>query len=97
MDGVFNSSGNLFADVSISFAQAASDPTRCIILSLLKAPVESRGEFEFGDAQPVELKGLAGSHRVQGAMVVWPRKLAMRNSGARMLRLFTVAALLDLR
>ena len=34
--------------------------------SLLEALVESSGEFEFGDAQNVELKGLAGSHRVFG-------------------------------
>ena len=32
--------------------------------SLLKALVESRGEFEFGDTQNVELKGLSGSHQV---------------------------------
>ena len=30
--------------------------------SLLKALVGSSGEFELGDAQGVELKGLAGSH-----------------------------------
>ena len=32
--------------------------------SLLKALVESSGEFAFGDAQDVELKGLAGPHQV---------------------------------
>ncbi len=32
--------------------------------SLLKALVESSGEFAFGDVQDVELKGLAGVHQV---------------------------------
>ena len=32
--------------------------------SLLKALVEGSGEFAFGDAQEVELKGLTGSHQV---------------------------------
>ena len=32
--------------------------------SLLKALVESSGEFEFGDSQDVELKGLSGSHQM---------------------------------
>ena len=32
--------------------------------SLLKALVESSGEFEFGEPQEVELKGLAGSHHL---------------------------------
>ena len=35
--------------------------------SLLKALVESSGEFEFEDGQDVELKGLSGSHEVFGA------------------------------
>ncbi len=35
-----------------------------LVSSLLKALVESSGEFEFGDAQDVELKGLTGSHQV---------------------------------
>ncbi len=35
-----------------------------LVSSLLKALVESSGEFEFGDAQEVELKGLAGVHQV---------------------------------
>ncbi len=34
--------------------------------SLLKALVESSWEFGFGEAQDVELKGLAGSHQVSG-------------------------------
>ncbi len=40
--------------------------------SLLKALVESSGEFEFGKAQEVELKGLAGAHQVFG--VTWRKK-----------------------
>ncbi len=32
--------------------------------SLLKALVESSGEFAFGDAHDVELKGLAGLHQL---------------------------------
>ena len=32
--------------------------------SLLKALVESSGEFQFGEPQEVELKGLAGPHQV---------------------------------
>ncbi len=32
--------------------------------SLLKALVESSGEFEFEEARNVELKGLAGSHQL---------------------------------
>ena len=30
----------------------------------MKTLVESSGEFEFGDARKVELKGLAGTHQV---------------------------------
>ena len=40
--------------------------------SLLKALVESSGEFDFGDARDVELKGLSGSHQVFG--VNWDKK-----------------------
>ena len=32
--------------------------------SLLKALVESSGEFEFGDGREMDLKGLAGTHHV---------------------------------
>ena len=32
--------------------------------SLLKTLVESSGEFEFDDGREIELKGLAGTHRV---------------------------------
>ena len=32
--------------------------------SLLKALVESSGEFEFGQSRQVELKGLTGPHEV---------------------------------
>ncbi len=35
-----------------------------LVSSLLKALVESSREFEFGDAQDVELKGLSGEHQV---------------------------------
>ena len=34
--------------------------------SLLKALVESSGEFEFGEGRDVELKGMTGSHQVFG-------------------------------
>ena len=35
-----------------------------LVSSLLKALVESSGEFEFGDERDMELKGLAGTHQV---------------------------------
>ena len=35
-----------------------------LVSSLLKALVESSGEFAFEEGQEVELKGLAGSHQV---------------------------------
>ena len=35
-----------------------------LVSSLLKALVESSGEFEFGDGREMELKGLAGTHQV---------------------------------
>ncbi len=35
-----------------------------LVSSLLKALVESSGEFEFGDGREKELKGLAGTHQV---------------------------------
>ena len=35
-----------------------------LVSSLLKALVESSGEFEFGDGRDVELKGLSGSHHM---------------------------------
>ncbi len=35
-----------------------------LVSSLLKALVESSGEFAFGDGQEMELKGLAGVHQV---------------------------------
>ena len=35
-----------------------------LVSSLLKALVESSGEFEFRDGQEMELKGLAGTHQV---------------------------------
>ena len=37
-----------------------------MVSSLLKALVESSGEFEFGDGREVELKGLTGGHQVFG-------------------------------
>ena len=42
-----------------------------LVSSLLKTLVESSGEFEFGEAQVVELKGLAGAHHVH--QVKWDR------------------------
>ncbi len=35
-----------------------------LVSSLLKALVESSGEFQFRDGREVELKGLAGAHQV---------------------------------
>ena len=35
-----------------------------LVSSLLKALVESSGEFEFDDGREMELKGLAGTHSV---------------------------------
>ncbi len=35
-----------------------------LVSSLLKALVESSGEFGFGDGREVELKGLSGTHQV---------------------------------
>ena len=35
-----------------------------LVSSLLKALVESSGEFEFGEGREMELKGLSGSHQV---------------------------------
>ena len=35
-----------------------------LVSSLLKALVESSGEFDFGDGRDVELKGLFGSYSV---------------------------------
>ena len=35
-----------------------------LVSSLLKAVVESSGEFEFGEKRDVELKGLVGTHQV---------------------------------
>ncbi len=45
-----------------------------LVSSLLKALVESSREFEFCEAQDVELKGLSGSHRVFD--VRWQQKVA---------------------
>ncbi len=41
-----------------------------LVSSLLKALVESTGEFEFGDGREMELKGLAGTHQLH--QVLWP-------------------------
>ncbi len=35
-----------------------------LVSSLLKALVESSGEFEFGESREMKLKGLAGTHQV---------------------------------
>ena len=42
-----------------------------LVSALLKALVDSGGEFEFGDAQNVELKGLTGLHQLHQAL--WAR------------------------
>ena len=57
---------DFFGKTVILAARTASQAQgeQILVSSLLKALVESSGEFEFGDAQDVELKGLAGSRRV---------------------------------
>ena len=57
---------DFFGKTVILAARIASQAVggEILVSSLLKALVESSGEFEFGEAQDVELKGLAGSHQV---------------------------------
>ncbi len=57
---------DFFGKTVILAARIASQAVGGEILasSLLKALVESSGEFEFGDGRDVELKGLSGSHQV---------------------------------
>ena len=39
---------------------------QALVSSLLKALVESSGEFEFAEGREMELKGMTGSHHVFG-------------------------------
>ncbi len=57
---------DFFGKTVILAARIASEAGggHILVSSLLKALVESSGEFEFGDAEDVELKGLAGVHQV---------------------------------
>ena len=51
-----------------------------LVSSLLKALVESSGEFEFGESRSVELKGLSGSHEI--VEVCWQASPAPDSSAA---------------
>ena len=64
---------DFFGKSVILAARIASqaDGEQILVSSLLKTLVESSGEFEFGEAQVVELKGLAGAHHVH--QVKWDR------------------------
>ena len=57
---------DFFGKSVILAARIASEAQggQILVSSLLNALVESSGEFEFGDAVEVVLKGLAGSHQV---------------------------------
>ena len=57
---------DFFGKTVILAARIASQAVggQILVSSLLKALVESSGEFEFRDGREVELKGLAGSHQV---------------------------------
>ena len=59
---------DVFGKSVILAARIASQAQEQILVSsLLKALVESSGEFEFGDVRDVELKGLAGQHQLYQA------------------------------
>ena len=56
----------MFGKTIILAARIASQASggQIRVSSLLKALVESSGEFAFGDVREMELKGLAGTHQV---------------------------------
>ena len=59
--------GEDFFGKSVILAARIADQAggeQILVSSLLKALVESGGEFEFGEAQEVELKGLSGAHEM---------------------------------
>ena len=58
--------GDFFGKSVILAARIASQALggQILVSSLLKALVESSGEFRFGDEREVELKRLAGTHRM---------------------------------
>ncbi len=57
---------DFFGKTVILAARIASQAVggQILVSSLLKALVESSGEFRFRDGQEMELKGLAGTHQV---------------------------------
>ena len=57
---------DFFGKTVILSARIASQARggQILVSSLLKALVESSGEFEFGGGVEMELKGLAGTHQV---------------------------------
>ena len=63
--------GDFFGKSVILAARIASQAVggQILVSSLLKALVESSGEFGFGEGREVELKGLAGTHQVFGVDV----------------------------
>ena len=65
---------DFFGKTVILAARIASqaEGEQVLVSSLLKALVESSGEFEFAEGRDVELKGMAGSHQVFG--VQWDEK-----------------------
>ncbi len=66
---------DFFGKTVILAARIASQAQgeQILVSSLLKALVDSSGEFEFRDGREVELKGLAGSHQV--FEVKWDEKV----------------------
>ena len=60
---------DFFGKSVILAARIASEASgeQILVSSLLKALVESSGDFVFGEAQGVELKGLTGVHEVYNA------------------------------
>ena len=70
----FKKGEDFFGKSVILAARIAATATggEILVSSLLKALVESSGEFEFGGAREAELKGLAGVHQLHE--VVWDGK-----------------------
>jgi hypothetical protein len=61
--------GDRPASVKATSTAAQAQGGEILVSSLLKELTESAGDIEFGEERDVELKGLAGSHRV--FEVVW--------------------------
>ena len=66
---------DFFGKTVILAARIASEAQgeQVLVSSLLKALVESSGEFEFGNGREVELKGLVGTHQVFGIELPRPK------------------------